>query len=738
MVTMDSNKRAGAGLGTNELVDGRYKIVKVVGEGGMGTVYLAEHTLIRRRVAVKVLHPELASDRSVVERFLNEARAAGTLGHANIVESTDMGFLDQHDGKGRVPYIVFEYLEGALLTEEVHRLGALSPRRAANIARQIASALQAAHAAGIIHRDLKSDNVYLTERGDVVDHVKVLDFGISKFMEHSSDERTRRGMLMGTPEFMAPEQITDPDHIDARVDVYALGVILYEMLAGRRPFQGDDPRTLLHRIVHSEAPPIDRPEVPRALFDILDRMLAKHPADRFQSMDEAEAALTQHITSIEVGVRRTRGIPVQTMSDAVGNQPWSGSPPVNTPWPVVASSVSLPTPPKGRSPALLYGMVGAGVLIGAVGLFVGMRHGQKAAPATTPMAAASIPRSDEPAPASKIKVQFQSATPGAKVTFRRRITAAPSAVDVVATDIVELVEVSAPGHKTVRYWLTIDRPTTLTATLPPGNGFVEASEAETLVALGEAEAEPVAIAAAAPSTHASALPAVAAKAPASAVAPNRIAAVGPARASVVAPARAAAPAVAAAPVVTPRKIGKAAAEADAVAVASGPRTNRITSADQPPPAPAPVAPTMATVETPAPVAPPVAREPAREAVPTPAIAKAVPVETAAPTATKPVAPTSVANLSIDRGHLGAVVGKHRGEVLGCLAAGKKDNKALKGAVTVAMQVDASGRVVRPQINSTLKGAPTVSACVLKSVASWKFPARPGQPAASASYTFTLN
>ena len=159
---------------------------------------------------------------------MNEARAAGTLGHPNIVESTDMGFTPNH-----VPYIVFEYLEGTLLTDEIYRVGGLPVRRAIRIASQIASALHAAHNAGIVHRDLKSDNVFLTDKDDALDHVKVLDFGISRFLE--TDE-AQRNMVMGTPEFMAPEQITDPGSVDHRADIYALGVILYEMLTARRPF----------------------------------------------------------------------------------------------------------------------------------------------------------------------------------------------------------------------------------------------------------------------------------------------------------------------------------------------------------------------------------------------------------------------------------------------------------------------------------------------------------------------
>src|SRR5262249_17812846 len=153
-----------ASLREGDVVEGRYRVIRLLGEGGMGSVYLAEHTLIKRRVAIKVLHPQLATDAHLVDCFLNEARAAAMLGHPNIVDSTDMGFTGDH-----VPYIVFEYLEGALLTDEIYRVGGLPMRRAVRIAEQIAGALHAAHEAGIVHRDLKSDNIFLTDKDEASD-----------------------------------------------------------------------------------------------------------------------------------------------------------------------------------------------------------------------------------------------------------------------------------------------------------------------------------------------------------------------------------------------------------------------------------------------------------------------------------------------------------------------------------------------------------------------------------------
>ncbi len=279
-----------------EVVEGRYKIIRPIADGGMGTVFLAEHWLIKRRVAMKILHAELVDDPTMVRRFMNEALAAGTLGHPNIVESTDMGFT-----KGDVPYIVFEYLEGTVLADEIMRIGELPVDRAIHIAFQIASALEAAHDAGIIHRDLKTDNIFLTHKQGQQDHVKVLDFGISRFLA-ASDKTAMGGNLLGTPEFMAPEQVLTPDAIDRRVDIYALGIVLYEMLTGSVPFPlarrgGEFPtveeaHALLDRIINEQAPPIRRDDVPVGLAEMIeDKLLAKNPKRRYQSMKDVQSAL---------------------------------------------------------------------------------------------------------------------------------------------------------------------------------------------------------------------------------------------------------------------------------------------------------------------------------------------------------------------------------------------------------------------------------------------------------------
>jgi hypothetical protein len=266
----------------------RYEIRSKIGEGSQARVYLARHVLIDRLVAVKFLLPVLAADKGLVARFLNEGRAAGALGHPNIVESLDMGFAP--DG---APYLVLELLKGRTLAEEIVRCRTLTPSRAAYIGSQIASALSAAHIREIVHRDLKPANVLLVERSGRPDHVKVLDFGISKFNAGGSRVTTIKGQTLGTPGFMAPEQIEDPVNIDARADVYGLGATLYDMLAGVPPFAEIGFPKILRLIVEEEPRRLGemRPDLPVGLVAIVERAMSKSPADRFQTMEDFEDAL---------------------------------------------------------------------------------------------------------------------------------------------------------------------------------------------------------------------------------------------------------------------------------------------------------------------------------------------------------------------------------------------------------------------------------------------------------------
>ncbi|HEX2569526.1 MAG TPA: serine/threonine-protein kinase [Polyangia bacterium] len=272
---------------------GNYIIREKIGEGGMGAVYRSEHPRIGRSVAIKVLRPEYNQDPQIVARFFNEAKAAHDIGNEHIVEILDFGELD--DGTS---YIVMEWLSGqslaALLRAEPHPPLA----RTLHIITGIGHALAAAHAHGVVHRDLKPDNIFLVQRGQDRDFVKVLDFGLAKLLQQSDSQhhlKTRTNALFGTPAYMSPEQCrADHRNVDQRSDIYALGVILYEMATGRRPFIANDFTGLLLAHV-TEAPPAPRSldsSLPEAVEATILRALEKQPERRFQNVGEFLHALT--------------------------------------------------------------------------------------------------------------------------------------------------------------------------------------------------------------------------------------------------------------------------------------------------------------------------------------------------------------------------------------------------------------------------------------------------------------
>jgi serine/threonine-protein kinase len=284
-----------------------YELVSLLGEGGMGAVYVAQHPFLGRKAAIKVLRPELAQDTQLVGRFMNEARAANAIGHPNIIDVMDVGLLP--DG---LPYMLMELLRGETLAKRLSR-GRLAVPAAITVARQTASALAAAHEKGIVHRDLKPENLFLltdtTHPGG--ERVKVLDFGIAKLRGDSlrSSVKTRAGSIMGTPMYMSPEQCRGiADEIDHRSDIYALGIILYEMVVGEPPFASEGVGdVLVKHLLEPPVPPSQRnPEVPPALEQTILRALAKTRDERFATMADFLAVLEGRPPSeAPLGIRTT-------------------------------------------------------------------------------------------------------------------------------------------------------------------------------------------------------------------------------------------------------------------------------------------------------------------------------------------------------------------------------------------------------------------------------------------------
>lgn len=371
-------------LSVGDIIEGKYRILRLLGEGGMGAVYEGENVRIHRKVAIKVLHAAIALSQEAVQRFEREAQAAGRIGSEHIVEVLDLGNLPSGDR-----FMVMEFLDGQPLSARIKAKGRLTPHEIYPIARQILQGLAAAHGAGIIHRDLKPDNIYLLRsRAGQQDFVKLLDFGISKFNTLSGDSafsKTRTGAIMGTPYYMSPEQAQATKSVDHRADLYAIGVVLYESITGRVPFEGQTFNQLLFKIVFDTPPPIEQlaPDCDAGFAAIVQKAMARDPNHRYSSAQEFQTALDEWVAPL--------GAPQQPIPIAASHVSAS-SPPVGASSPPAASAVaatgslkttggagawtntgaqlSAPAPQAGNNKTALIAATAAGML-----LFAGIGFG---------------------------------------------------------------------------------------------------------------------------------------------------------------------------------------------------------------------------------------------------------------------------------------------------------------------------------------------------------------------------
>jgi serine/threonine-protein kinase len=446
------------------LLDGRYRIVRLLGEGGMGAVYLASHVGLGRDVAIKFLHAEFISREDVVGRFRREAQAAAAIRHKNIIEVFDVGVSPQGE-----PFLVMEYLEGESLAGLLKRVGPLSLGAACAVMEPALQALQAAHRKGIVHRDLKPDNIFLAYQEGEPPVVKIIDFGISKFTQGDPDKwRTRTGAVMGTPAYMSPEQARGSASLDHRTDLYSMGTILFEMLTGGLPYAGTNFAEYLSAML------VDDPRVPQSVYadfpseaePMVLKALAKNPDQRFQSATEMLEALTA-LPSYDAGKERLSLLAstLEVRGFAAGDLGQALSKPGRS-----TGDKAAPSGLRGVSTALVgtgrwRWVIGVGVLVVLVAaVAVWLRKPTKAHESSLPIAsqpAPTLPVASPPAPNPQ-----PTSLPIPQPTLPSEPAPAPRAASVPAdNDTKPSVASEKRSKKKARFGIA-GQP--VTGALPPG------------------------------------------------------------------------------------------------------------------------------------------------------------------------------------------------------------------------------------------------------------------------------
>ncbi|MFL5307861.1 MAG: serine/threonine protein kinase [Polyangia bacterium] len=451
---------------------GNYKITAKLGEGGMGVVYLAEHPVIGKKVAMKAIHPELSKNSDVVSRFITEAKAVNQIGHEHIVDIADFGNTPEGEF-----YFVMEYLQGESLSDRLKRDKRIPVNQAMSVGAQIADALNASHQQGIIHRDLKPENIFLCNRGLSRDFVKVLDFGLAKLTQADQKvtHKTRTGSVMGTPYYMSPEQCEGKTEIDYRADIYSLGVLIFEMLTGKVPFGGEGYGEIIVKHVTMPPPSVRSivPELPEYLDLILYRVLAKDRNQRFQTMAELREALLdpeRYASSAPAvgipddlsGIARAAAPMARAELDrrshlnemaVIGTTP----PPPGTPsgrGELIDNIDNLIRTKRGSRMVLLAGVASMAVaLVALLG-----RHGESKRP---------IPAANAPLHPATVRVNFNSDPDGAVVTRAdgKALGLTPLSIEILYSDSAVEFQFKKAGYETKTMYIVPNLPSPLFATL---------------------------------------------------------------------------------------------------------------------------------------------------------------------------------------------------------------------------------------------------------------------------------